>query len=467
MNLTIVIPSYNSAPGLHCGLEHLAHQRLPAEHALQVIVVNDGSSDDTAEVVERFAARVPGLTCVFRPRDALSCRSRARNLGVSRATGEVLTFLDAGVLVGPDFSARVLERYASGRGPVLVHLVHGLLAPAGTEPPTGLSPTHFDAALARVASLPEWFDLRTPLFEQVEDDLDRLPGAWALGWTAALSVPRALFDRVGGFDEDFLRWGDEDCDFVHRLWQQGASLRAERQAVALHLPHPLLDDAPPEPEPPSEPERFTASRKLLHRKRHGFESELFIHCWNSIVFPRLLRRLEQLVLVYELPPYAPTFNQWVASRYVGSGASLLLGTDHPWLTRQFPVTHVAVHNQVTLRKLREAFPDRTLLHTLCLDTPFEDGAFDTAIVTDFLRLLGPSLQQAMLGELSRIARNVLFMCVEEYSPFTAALGFGFSRVDEVRAAAARAGLRLQPEPGQQSGGPTLFRLLPSPERTHA
>jgi hypothetical protein len=161
--------------------------------------------------------------------------------------------------------------------------------------------------------------------------------------------------------------------------------------VALHLPHPRLDAAPSTPEPSSEAERFAVSRRLLHRKRHGFESELFIHCWNSLVFPQLLRRLEQLVLLYELPPYPPSFNQWVASRYVGSGASLLLGTDYPWLARQFPVT----------------------------------------------------------------------------SPSTASLGFGFSRVDEVRAAAARAGLRLQPEPGQQSGGPTVFRVVPSLERSPA
>lgn len=62
----------------------------------EVLVVDNGSTDETAAVIERWMATVPQLRCVYEPRPGLS---HARNSGVHNATGDVLAFLDDDVLV--------------------------------------------------------------------------------------------------------------------------------------------------------------------------------------------------------------------------------------------------------------------------------------------------------------------------------------------------------------------------------
>lgn len=457
MKLSIVIPSYNSARLLQRGLEFLAHQQIPAEDALEVIVVDDGSSDDTAQVAKSFADRVPGFQYVFRPRDDLSCRSRARNLGGARATGEVITFLDAGVLVSPAFAGQVLARHAREPRAVLLHTVYGLFAADLPDRPelSDLRPDTFDAVAARLAERLDWMELRAACFDLVDGELDRLPGAWALGWSAALTVPRALFQAVHGFDEGFVGWGDEDNDFVYRLTQEGASLKGERQVIAVHVPH-----ARSMPSADPDNEAFMAPRRRLHRKRYELESELYLYCPSNLQLAQALSQLENMVFTLQMPIYMPSFLEQIASTYLGRGQTLLAGVDYvPW-ARQLATTHVAVHNRGTLERFRAAFPERTLLRSLCLDTPFAPGTFEVAVVTDALRLMGPVLQKAIFRELRRIARTVLLLHAPgAINPLEGILGHHSSTLDELRESAARAGVQLVQEiqhPGEQ----VAFRIVP-------
>jgi len=454
MKLSIVIPSYNSASGLKRSLHYLQRQQLPEGGALEVIVLDDGSSDDTAATVEGFTGQVPGLQYVFQARDARSCRSRARNLGAARATGEVLTFLDAGVLVGPTFVRQVLERYATGKRRVLLHHTHGLFASleaAEKQELVDLTPDTFHAVLARLREDLEWIEPREPFFELTGGELDRLPGAWALGWSVAFSVHRELFERVRGFDEEFLAWGDEDCDLTYRLGLEGGELWAEREAVALHWPHPRA------PRSPREDEERLARRRYLHRKRHELETELFLYT-DNLFLPQAVGRFEQLVATYAQPLYPRDFLQALSARLPERGRSLLVGMDHVWSARQLRTSHLAVHSRGALASFRAAFPEREVLRTLCLDTPFEAGAFEVALVTDFVRLLGPTLQEAMVRELLRIARNVWMVHAEGYTSFSQLYeNQHWASLDELRSVAGKAGGRLLPD--GQHGSFHTFRLV--------
>jgi len=89
--LSIVIPSYNVAPYIEAAIVSALDQSFTD---LEVIIVNDGSTDDTPEVIERVAAvrRDPRLKVVHRANGGLAA---ARNTGIETATGAYIGFLDS------------------------------------------------------------------------------------------------------------------------------------------------------------------------------------------------------------------------------------------------------------------------------------------------------------------------------------------------------------------------------------
>ncbi len=108
--LSIIIPAFNEESLLPDTLESVRRSLealdLPCSRA-EVIVVDNNSSDRTAEI-----ARRGGATVVFEPVNQIA---RARNAGGRVATGDDLVFLDADTLLTPELLARAIKLLASGR----------------------------------------------------------------------------------------------------------------------------------------------------------------------------------------------------------------------------------------------------------------------------------------------------------------------------------------------------------------
>ena len=100
MRLSVVIPAYNAAATLPVTLRSIS---APAGHELEVIVVDDASSDATADLARPLCDRLLVLPGNSGP-------SVARNEGARLATGEVLVFTDADVELKPDTLERVVAR---------------------------------------------------------------------------------------------------------------------------------------------------------------------------------------------------------------------------------------------------------------------------------------------------------------------------------------------------------------------
>jgi glycosyltransferase involved in cell wall biosynthesis len=94
-SVSVVVPIYNVEPFLHECLESLAHQTM---RDIQVVMVDDGSTDGSARIAGTFAARDPRFVLVRRPNGGLGA---ARNTGADRATGEYLAFVDSDDVVLP------------------------------------------------------------------------------------------------------------------------------------------------------------------------------------------------------------------------------------------------------------------------------------------------------------------------------------------------------------------------------
>src|SRR5262249_47677192 len=95
----------NRYPVLRTCLEHVERLQSPGEWEL--ILVDNGSTDRTSDLLHSFAEKAPfRVTLVYEPRPGLG---RARNAGIARASGEIIAFTDDDCYVRPDFLIRILE----------------------------------------------------------------------------------------------------------------------------------------------------------------------------------------------------------------------------------------------------------------------------------------------------------------------------------------------------------------------
>ncbi len=87
--VSVIVPVYNVEKYLPKCLETLVNQTL---QEIEIIVVNDGSTDHSAEVIDSFASKYPQIISLTKPNGGLS---DARNYGIPYATGEYIGFVDS------------------------------------------------------------------------------------------------------------------------------------------------------------------------------------------------------------------------------------------------------------------------------------------------------------------------------------------------------------------------------------
>lgn len=110
--VSVVIPCYNGAGFLREALESAVSQTQPPR---EVIVVDDGSTDESAEVAATFGDPVRVI------RQANQGKSAARNTGIRAASGDLIAFLDADDIWMPHKLERQVRALANDAGSVLVH----------------------------------------------------------------------------------------------------------------------------------------------------------------------------------------------------------------------------------------------------------------------------------------------------------------------------------------------------------
>lgn len=95
---SIIVPAYNVAPYLDRCLESCLQQDLPEEE-YEIIVVNDGSNDNTLEIAQAFAAIHSSVKVLSQENKGLS---EARNAGLSLAQGDYVWFVDSDDTIAPN-----------------------------------------------------------------------------------------------------------------------------------------------------------------------------------------------------------------------------------------------------------------------------------------------------------------------------------------------------------------------------
>lgn len=197
MKATIQLCTYNRAALLERVLDACFEQTAPSD-SYEVVLVNDGSTDETPAVIARAQSRATcAFTVVNQPNSGLA---KGRNAGIARASGERIIFIDDDVLPLPNFVAQHLQS----------HEAHPL-------------------AIVRGGAI------------NVENFDELPPPVWTLKdysgnffWTTNVSVPLTTIRAIGGFNEEFAEYGWEDIDVGLRLRFAGVKAVFNKKALAYH-----------------------------------------------------------------------------------------------------------------------------------------------------------------------------------------------------------------------------------------
>lgn len=217
-SFSIVIPTYQRRDIVCDAVRSLTALDYPG--GVEIIVVVDGSTDGTGEALAEIASPFPIRIVEQANRGAAG----ARNRGVSEASGDIILFLDDDMISDPDLLGQHAKMYRDGADAVIGHM-----------------PPHPNSAPGFLAeSTARWIRMQpVPL---------PLP-VWNI-FSGQLSVRRAVFDEIGGFDEAFTSgaaFANEDADLGVRLLAR-FDVRYNPEAIARQryvvTPREYMDRAP-------------------------------------------------------------------------------------------------------------------------------------------------------------------------------------------------------------------------------
>lgn len=235
MFASAIVTTYNRPDALAAVLRGLAAQ---TDRDFEIRIADDGSTEATRALLERLTPTLPvPLTHVWQE-DRGFRAAAARNRAAAGARGDYLLFLDGDCIPRPDWIA-AHRRLAEGGWMVAGNRI--LLSRELTaQALAGEWPLHAWSAA-------QWHEQRARGGINRTLPLHTLPlgplrkwGArrWQRVRTCNLGVWRATFERVNGFDEDFIGWGYEDSDLAIRLLKAGVRRKDGAYATGvLHLWH--------------------------------------------------------------------------------------------------------------------------------------------------------------------------------------------------------------------------------------
>ncbi|MBU1930213.1 glycosyltransferase [Candidatus Micrarchaeota archaeon] len=207
MKASVIIPAFNAQKTIQKCLESLQQQNLPRKD-YEILVVDDGSTDQTARIVSQFEG-------VLLLRQKNKGPAVARNQGANHARGDLLVFLDADCVPKKNWLEKMLEPFEDSQV-------------AGVQ---GRYENSLDSWVARFIQF------------EIEERYERLKKGMAthkkIDFVSTYSAAycKTVFLEQGGFDEGYRTASGEDTDLSFSLAEKGYRLVFAPAAVVQHF-HP-------------------------------------------------------------------------------------------------------------------------------------------------------------------------------------------------------------------------------------
>ena len=210
--LTVVIPTYNRADVLRKALEaYLLGSS--SEYISELIVVDDGSTDQSESVVKDIEQRAPFPVRYLKQSNRGP--AAARNLGIREARSAIILFTDSDIIPSPTLVEQHVRWHE--RNPQLESAVLGYVTWDPSIHPTAFMRWYGEHEIFR--------------FDQLRT---KLTADFHHFYTCNLSLKAAFLRTAGMFDEDFRTAAFEDTELGYRLNKQGLRLLFNLSAVAYH-----------------------------------------------------------------------------------------------------------------------------------------------------------------------------------------------------------------------------------------
>src|SRR5579875_1154719 len=208
--VSVIIPSYNRARELERCLQSLLRQNYPA--ALEIIVVDDASTDDTCAMVERYMQKAlpPNTALRLLRHTGRTGVGTSRNDGAASAQHALLAYIDSDCVASSNWLCELVPTFQQAA----IGAVGGMIR-----------------AFKRESLLGRYEDARSSLFMGQRAQQVKREGPLTYLPTASFLVRRALWQQLGGFANLSL---GEDVDFCRRIIDSGASILYLPRGVVYH-----------------------------------------------------------------------------------------------------------------------------------------------------------------------------------------------------------------------------------------
>jgi len=184
--ISIIIPVYNSASTIGTILSALFRQKEIEKHEYEVLVVDDCSADNTAEIVKCYPVRLISL-------DRNSGPAVARNRGAEKARGELIAFIDSDVALKEDALIKIKKKFTERSD---ISALVGIYA----QEPANNGPFRSYLALRKYSN---WLDPK-------REFISFLSGSLAV-------IKKDIFFEFGGFDIQYAGADVEDFELGYRI----------------------------------------------------------------------------------------------------------------------------------------------------------------------------------------------------------------------------------------------------------
>ncbi len=187
--MSVIIPTFNRHASLRRTLASLQRQTLSSA-LFEIIVVDDGSSDDTGLMAREF----PGI--IFLQQEHLG-PAAARNQGAARAQADLLVFIDDDCTAPPDWLEKIRHHFRN--------------------------PDHFLVGGKSINALPQrfWSQVHQCIIDFWQRESNTAQGSDLFLTSNNLAIRKAVFERMEGFDQRFVAAGAEDRNLTRAVRAAG------------------------------------------------------------------------------------------------------------------------------------------------------------------------------------------------------------------------------------------------------
>lgn len=226
--ISVIIPTFNKVERLKIIIDGLERQTLD-KSLYEIIFVNDGSIDGTKEFLDTYEWKFN----VHVIHQVNKGQATARNVGLAVASGEIILFMDDDLMTPSNFLEEHVKAHKMYKDTVVLGKIFLIKSEFFCYISSQYKEYGYEETLKRLPKFVEK-DLYLDMIQTIY--VKKLFGIeWICFTGGNSSVSRNVLEKIGGFDEQFFRWGPEDIELGYRFLKLNLSFQFVPEIFNYHL----------------------------------------------------------------------------------------------------------------------------------------------------------------------------------------------------------------------------------------